>query len=95
MSVLAPAAPATAFRPLSRLRAALGRLVADRQMLCDLALLEDADLAHLGITGGQLRQVRTICRVARIAKPLPAGPAAAPQLRPTPFGLLASAALRR
>ncbi len=97
---------AAAIRPAfgTRLRAATGRWFAYRQTVCDLTRLKDEDIAHLGITANDIRNIAR--RRAVSAAPLPKEPRklvasvrdharSAPPLAGNPLSLLTSAAVRR
>ncbi|WP_432256696.1 DUF1127 domain-containing protein [Limimaricola sp. AA108-03] len=77
---------------VARLRTALRGWFARRQTVCDLALLSDEDLAHLGISSREIHDIR---RIARFEAPFTPRPAEPIMPRTSPLGLLTSAALRR
>lgn len=94
-SITAPAATPVRQGRIARLGAALRRWYTGPQAPCDLALLSDADLAHLGISA---REIRAIRRRARAVPPVdvpvdaPEGPV---RLEAHPLSLLTGGALRR
>lgn len=88
----APATTAASAGFVARLRTAAGRWFANRQSICDLALLSDEDLAHLGVSSREIREIRRVARFEAPFTPRPAAPAAQ---RANPLSLLTSAALHR
>ena len=99
MSAFVSSAPLSNAAPVgivAQMRAAAGRWFASHRTVCDLALLKDEDLAHLGVSRREIRAIRLVARAtAPVTNARSSAPVAPAPLRTGPLGLLTSAALRR